>query len=331
MVSEREHQKPTKHSDDYVEEVSDSSQPISTRFSLINYNHSTSIVFFGTDDFSLVALQGLIESGYNIAAVVTKPDSKSGRGQTLQPSVVKKLALQHNIPVWQPLKVSEINENIKSLGDVAGVLSSYGKIIPETTINLFSPGIINIHPSLLPLYRGPSPIESAIKNGDKQTGVTIMQLTAGMDSGPIYGQIVHELSGNENRIDLYKTLASAGSATLLQLLPTILSNPSIIPSPQDDSKAVYCSLLSKDDAWLKPDHTTVVQAERLVRAYLGFPKTKIDILDRTLIITKSHIASEQKSPLDIKCIGGDYLSIDELVAPSGRTMSARDFLNGYAS
>jgi methionyl-tRNA formyltransferase len=294
-------------------------------------NLSKTIVFFGTDDFSLVALQGLIESGYNIAAVVTKPDSKSGRGQTLQPSVVKKLALQHDIPVWQPLKVTEINDKISALGDVAGVLSSYGKIIPESTINLFNPGIINFHPSLLPLYRGPSPIESDIKNGDKQTGVTIMQLTAGMDSGPIYGQIVHELSGHETRIDLYQTLASAGVATLLQILPSVLSDPSIIPSPQDDSKAVYCSLLSKDDAWLKPESTTAVTAERLVRAYLGFPKTKIDILDRTLIITKAHVSSEQKSPLDIKCVNGDYLSIDELIAPSGRTMSARDFLNGYAA
>lgn len=331
MVSEREHQKPTKHSDSYVEKVSDSSQPISARSSLRNYNHSTSIVFFGTDDFSLVALQGLIESGYNIAAVVTKPDSKSGRGQTLQPSVVKKLALQHNIPVWQPLKVSEINEDIHALGDVAGVLSSYGKIIPESTINLFNPGIINIHPSLLPLYRGPSPIESAIKNGDKQTGVTIMQLTAGMDSGPIYRQIVHELSGHETRLDLYQALASAGTATLLQILPSVLSDSSIIPSPQDDSKAVYCSLLSKDDAWLKPDVTTAASAERLVRAYMGFPKTKIDALGRTLIITKAHVSSEQKSPLDIKCADGDYLSIDELIAPSGRTMSARDFLNGYTA
>lgn len=290
---------------------------------------SKTIVFFGTDNFSLIALQGLIKSGYNIAAVVTKPDSKSGRGQVLTASSVKKLALEHNITVWQPSKVSEINDSIQSLGDnVVGVLSSYGKIIPETTINLFTPGIINIHPSLLPLYRGPSPIESAIKNGDKQTGVSIMKLTAGMDSGPIYGQTVHKLSGHETRPELYQTLALAGTEALLSLLPTIIDE-SLQPTPQDDSKVLYCKLLAKDDAWLKPNDVTAQTAERFVRAHLGFPKTKIDILGHTVIITKAHVSSEQKTPLDLQCQSGGFLTIDELIAPSGRTMSAKDFLNGY--
>ena len=292
-------------------------------------NISKKIVFFGTDEFSLVALRALIESGYNVVAVVTKPDSKRGRGQVLTAPSVKKLAIGHNITVWQPLKVSAINDDIQSLGnDVAGVLASFGKIIPESTINLFKPGIINIHPSLLPLYRGSSPIESAIKNGDEQTGVSIMQLTAGMDAGPIYGHIIHKLSGKETRPELYKTLANAGTAALISMLPAILDG-SIQPTPQDDSKAVYCNMLSKNDAVLKPDEITADTAERLVRAYLGFPKTKIDILGHTVIITKAHVSNDQKTPLDIPCKGGEYLSIDELVAPSGRTMSASDFLNGH--
>ena len=294
-------------------------------------NTSKTIVFFGTDEFSLVTLRGLIDAGYNIAAVVTKPDSKSGRGQLLTASRVKKLALEHNITVWQPSKVSEINDDIKKLGNgVAGILSSYGKIIPESTINLFKPGIINIHPSLLPIYRGPSPIESAIENNDKQTGVSIMKLEAGMDSGPIYGQIIYNLSGQETRPELYQTLAYIGAKTLLGLLPAILDQ-SIQPNPQDDSKAVYCSLLTKDDAWLKPSNVTAKKAECSVRAHLGFPKTKFDIFGKTIIVTKSHISKEQKSPLDIKCLDGDYLSIDQLIAPSGRTMSARDFINGHAA
>jgi len=290
---------------------------------------SKTIVFFGTDDSSLVALQGLVESGYNVAAVVTKPDSKSGRGQTLTAPSVKKFALDHNITAWQPVKVSDINDDIKALGpDITGVLVSYGKIIPESTINLFNPGIINVHPSLLPLYRGPSPIESAIENGNPQTGVSIMKLTAGMDAGPVYGQIIHKLSGRETRPELYKTLFQAGIIALLDILPSIISG-SLQPTPQDDSKATYCKLFDKDDAWLKPNEVAAAKAGRLVRAHLGFPKTKIDILGHIVIITKAHVTSEQKTPLDILCQDNNYLSIDELIAPNGRTMSAKDFINGY--
>lgn len=292
-------------------------------------NTSKTIVFFGTDEFSAIALRALIDSSYNIAAVVTKPDSKSGRGQQLEASAVKKLAIENNIDVWQPSKVSDIEENIKKLGpNTAGVLVSYGKIIPKSTIELFNPGIINVHPSLLPIYRGPSPIESAIENGDTQTGVSIMLLTPEMDAGPVYGHILHELSGNESRIGLRKNLAQAGATALLSMLPGILDG-SLRPTPQDEGAAVYCKLLSKDDAWLKPQEITADAAERLVRAHLGFPKTKIDISDHPIIITKSHISKERKTPLDIQCQDNNYLSIDELIAPSGRGMMARDFLNGY--
>jgi methionyl-tRNA formyltransferase len=291
---------------------------------------SKTIVFFGTEDFSLTALRGLVEAGYNIAAVVTKPDSKRGRDQKLTPPSVKVFALEHDIPVWQPAKLAEITADIQSLGESVGVLVSYGKIIPQSTIDLFSPGIINVHPSLLPLYRGPSPIESAIKNGDTQTGITIMQLAAGMDSGPIYTQMIHPLLGVETRPQLYQTLAGAGTAALLSTLPAIL-NGSLLPMPQNEDKAVYCKLLDKKDAWLTPDQVTAQEAERLVRAQLDFPKSKITVLGHDIIITKAHISEESKTPLDVVCRGGASLSIDELIAPSGRLVSAQAFLNGYAA
>lgn len=289
------------------------------------------IVFFGTDDSSLIVLRGLVESDAKIAAVVTKPDSKSGRGQSLTPPSVKKFAINHNIPVWQPTKISNINDDIKALGtDVVGVLASFGKIIPESTINLFNPGIINLHPSLLPLYRGPSPIESTIENGDERTGVSIMKLAAGMDNGPVYRQVYYELSGKETRPELYEILFTLGTKTLIDMLPSIVDG-SLQPSPQDDSKAVYCKLFTKEDAWLKPSEVSAEKAERLVRAHLGFPKTKVVVSDYTIIITKAHVSDEYKNPLDILCQDNKYLSVDELVAPSGRTMSAKDFLNGYLS
>lgn len=292
-------------------------------------NTSKTIIFFGTDDFSLTALQGLIDADYNIIAVVTKPDSKSGRGQILTMLSVKKLAQKYNIPVWQPLKIVDINIDIQKIDTKpTGVLVSFGKIIPQSTIDLFEPGIINVHPSLLPIYRGPSPIESAIKNGDSQTGISIMKLSFKMDAGPIYGQIVHKLSGIETCRELYQTMAQLGTTILLELLPSII-NGSLQPTPQDDNKAKYCQLIAKDEAWLKPTETTAIEAERIVRAYIIFPKTKFKIFENTIIITKAHVENEQQTKLDILCSDNKYLSIDELIAPSGRKMSSKDFINGY--
>jgi methionyl-tRNA formyltransferase len=291
---------------------------------------SKTILFFGTEAFSLTALKGLVEAGYRIAAVVTKPDSISGRHQKSTPPVVKTYAIEHDIPVWQPNKLFEIHNDIVALGDVVGVLVSYGKIIPASIIDLFNPGIINVHPSLLPMYRGPSPIESAIKDGLDETGVSIMQLTPKMDAGPVYAHIRHPLTGTEVYPLLYQTLANAGIALLLHILPAIIDG-SLLPSPQNDNESTYCQLLDKKDVLLQPDKITATEAERLVRAYLDFPRTKIGIGDNMIIITKSHVSSNQRSILDVPCMDGEYLSIDELIAPSGKTMSASAFLNGYAA
>ena len=293
-------------------------------------NTSVKIVLFGTKDFSLAALTGLIDAGYHIAAVVTKPDSKKGRGQHLVPPAVKVLAMQHDIPVWQPIKLTEIRDNLQALTPVVGVLVSFGMIIPQSIIDIFTPGIINVHPSLLPTYRGPSPIESAIKNGDKKTGVTIMQLSAKMDAGPIYAAQEYPLTGTENRPELYGVLAAVGTDLLLRTLPTIIEG-SLYPAPQDDAKATYCALLQKADAWLDPKVLTAVQAERRVRAYLGFPKSKLRVEGHDIIIIKAHVTRIQKTPLDMVCQDGVFLAIDELVAPSGRSMNVDAFLRGYAA
>jgi methionyl-tRNA formyltransferase len=291
-------------------------------------NTSKTLVFFGTEEFSLTALTGLIEAGYSIAAVVTKPDSRKGRGQKLVPPTVKVVAERHNIPVWQPEKLSDITDSVKALNHPIGVLVSYGKIIPQSIIDLFEPGIINLHPSLLPLYRGPSPIESAIKNGDTVTGVSIMKLSAAMDAGPIYSTKEHVLNGTETRLELYHTLATIGTDLLLETLPRIIDG-SLQPVEQDKTKAVYCQLLKKEDSILDPTAVTAHAAERRVRAHIGFPKTKLSIDDTQIVITKAHVSTEKKTPLDILCQDGAYLSIDELIAPSGRTMDSAAFLRGY--
>jgi len=290
---------------------------------------SKTIVFFGTEDFSLVALERLIEADYHIAAVVTKPDSRKGRGHKLTPPHVKVLAEKHHIPVWQPQKLKEVTEEIRRLGSVAGVLVSYGKIIPQSIIELFDPGIINVHPSLLPKYRGPSPIESVIANGDSETGISIMQLSTAMDAGPVYTQIHHTLTGTETQPELYSTLAHKGADLLVRILPDILKGE-LTPTSQDESQVTYCQLLIKEDAWLDLNKLTATEAERKVRAHLAYPKSKLQFGNHIIIITKAHVALSPKTPLDFVCRDGAFLSVDEVVAPSGRRMSADAFLRGYA-
>lgn len=292
-------------------------------------NMSKTIIFFGTEDFSAAILARLLEGGYHIAAVVTKPDTKRGRGHQLTMPLVKEIALRHNIEVWQPVKIAEINDHIAALGEVAGVLVSYGKIIPKSTIALFTPGIINVHPSLLPKYRGPSPIESAIANGDSKTGVSIMQLSAEMDAGPVYAVREYPLLGTETRPELYAELANFGANLLLQVLTNIL-NGDLNPTEQDESLATYCKLLSKDDTNLDLSTLSAAKAEQLIRAHLGFPKSKLTINGHTIVITKAHVTVQQKTPLDLRCADGAYLSVDTLIAPSGRNMDQAAFLRGYA-
>lgn len=289
---------------------------------------SKTIVFFGTDEFSAASLRELIAKGFTIGAVVTKPDSRKGRGRELSKSIVKQIAEANNIPVWQPLDVNAITEHVQKIKDPIGVLVSYGKIIPKAVIDLFNPGIVNVHPSLLPLYRGPSPIESAILNGDTETGVTIMQLSAAMDAGPIYSQITVPLIDVETTPDLEVQLGDLGAQELALTLPAIM-NGTIQPTPQNEELATYCHLLTKEESQLNTENLTAEQAERQVRAYLAFPKTKVIIAGQPVVITKSHVSSTAMTLLDLACSDGRYLSVDELIGPSGKVMDAQAFLNGY--
>ena len=295
-------------------------------------NMSKTILFFGTDLFSAAALHSLIEAEYTIGAVITKPDSRSGRGQKLTKPLVKQIAEAHSIPVWQPTKLLDISNDIKAFNtasnEVVGVLSSFGRIIPQSIIDLFPLGIINIHPSLLPLYRGPSPIETTIENGDQQTGVSIMKLSAEMDAGPIFAQQVYKLDGTETQPYLYETLAELGGRMLIETLPEILDGQLVAAAQQ--AGAVYCHLLEKAAALIDPAEITAVEAERKVRAHLDFPKTKLTIHGQLVIITKAHVSNET-TDLSVAFKAGQFLIIDELISTSGRRMSGQAFSNGYAA
>ena len=286
------------------------------------------IVFFGTEDFSLYSLKTLIEAGFPVVAVVTKPDTKRGRDRALTQPAVKSYAEEHGVLVLQPSNLSDITQYIGSLSSPVGVLASYGKIIPQSILDLFSPGIINIHPSLLPKYRGPSPIEAAIEHRDSHTGVSIMKLVAKMDAGPIYTQAPYALDQTESKPELYNTLGLMGANLLAHTLPSIVDG-SLQPTPQNESEATYCPLLSKKESLLDPKKITPGDAEARIRAHLGFPRTRMTIAGHQIIVTKAHAVMSKRSPLDIQCKNGAYLSIDELIAPTGRTMDAKGFINGY--
>lgn len=285
------------------------------------------LIFFGTEDFSAAALQHLLASDYELVAVVTKPAAPAGRGRQLKEPQVAELAKKAGIKVFQPAKVTEINDDIAGLRPTHGVLSAYGKILPQSTIDLFPGGIINIHPSLLPKYRGPSPIEAAILNGDKQTGVSLMQISAGMDEGPVYAQTTIDIPLQIDRVELSKLLAKVGADFLMTKLDVILDG-TLSPSPQNSADATYTKLLSKDDGLVDFKEPASV-IERKVRAYASWPKARAKLQGHEVIITKSRVASSTSDgDLVVACQPG-YLEILELTAPSGKTISGKDFLLGY--
>lgn len=290
-------------------------------------NKSKKLVFFATDDFSLPSLHKLIASGYDIAAVITKPDAAAGRGRNLKSPAVKSLAKKAGIAVWQPSQVLEIGGKLKPLKLDYGVLVAYGKLIPPAVLELFKGGIINVHPSLLPKYRGPSPIEAAILNGDRQTGVSLMKLTEGMDEGPVYAQATVDIPLDLDRILLGGYLASVGADLLIRKLPAILDG-SLLPQQQNSRLASYTKLLTKADGQLKWSEPAPV-IERKIRAYQGFPKPRAKIDGHQIVITKARLAeSAADGALVMACRPG-FIEILELVAPSGRLISGADFSRGY--
>lgn len=221
-----------------------------------------------------------------------------------------------------------IPADLAESGAEAAILVAFGKIIPQAVIDLFPKGIINIHPSLLPQYRGPTPIETAILDGAKETGVSLMRLSAKMDAGPVYSQERIQLSDTETKQQLADRLLQAGEELLLDKLEAILEGW-LTPKPQLDSAATYTKLLNKEDGvldWHKPAE----QLGREVRAYAGWPRSRGEIFGKEVIVTKARTVNNDKGGgLVIKCQPG-YLEIEQLIAPSGRTMLGADFIRGYS-
>lgn len=232
----------------------------------------------------------------------------------------------------------------KSHPNAFGVLASYGVIIKSDVLDLFEPiGILNLHPSLLPKYRGPSPIETAIKNGDTTFGVSIMKLAPAMDAGPIYYQTSLEFPLDTSKDSIYQSLGEAGATWLLEHLANLPT-----PSPQDDSHATYTEKLDKSMSALDPAKNTALELSNRIRAFADFPKSKLEIRDLDCTIIKAHPESSEFTPdertfvvnftskkigkptkLSLCCRNNTYLTIDEIQPAGRKIMDAKSFVNGY--
>ena len=300
------------------------------------------LVFFGNERLATgvtttaPTLQALIAAGYDVAAlVVSQADpARSRKARILEVAAV---AEQAGIPVLTPEKPDEISDQIKSLNAQAGILIAYGRLVPESVINLFPRGIINIHPSLLPKRRGSTPIENTILYGETETGVSLMQLTKDMDAGPIYAQQNIEVPADVSKQALADTLLNLGKDMLIENLPAILSG-ALEPEPQDDLDATYDKQINKDVSELDTSKPAT-DLEREVRAYAGWPRSRIMLGTTQVIVTRAHVAKGvtglegtlwlQDKQLGIHC-SEDTLVIDTLIPPGKKEMPAAAFLAGYS-
>lgn len=295
---------------------------------------SKRVVFFGNERLvsglkhtDTPLLKGLIAHGYDVVAVVVNnTDAVSRTARTLE---VADVAREHGIPVLTPNRPADILDELSNLHADFAVLSAYGRIIPQRVIDVFSPiGIINIHPSLLPRHRGSTPIETTIVSGDAVAGVSIMQLTAGMDEGPVYDQSTLELNASETKFDLYDRLSTMGAELLFDLLPSI-ADGTLQPKPQQTDGVTYTTTIEKKDGNIDPSTDTAEVISRKVRAHLGFPKSRLHYKNTDVIVTS---AKPVDAPVDsafcLPCADNTTLLIETIIAPSGKTMSGDAFLRG---
>jgi methionyl-tRNA formyltransferase len=294
---------------------------------------SKSLIFFGNERLSsgfvpdgAPTLEALIDAGYDVKAVVA--NYETGTSRKARELEIEAVAKRHGIPVLLPDRPKDIIDELKAFDAEIGVLVAYGRIIPQSIIDIFPKGILNIHPSLLPCYRGSIPIEQAILDGASQTGVSVMGLVKEMDAGPVYAQQRVELTGNETKQELTQLLLNLGGKLVLEVLPSALDGTAT-PKAQDESQATFTSLINKADGHMDL-HKSAEQLEREIRAYAVWPKSRLELYEHQVVVTKAHVAQTKDAGALVIDAQPGYLEIDELVAPSGKKMSGADFLRGYA-
>lgn len=301
------------------------------------------IVYMGTPDFAVGALEALIKAGHQITAVVTQPDKPKGRSSKLQMSPVKQCALKYKIPVFQPVKIKAKEETamLRNFEADIFIVAAFGQILSEEILKMPKYGCINIHASLLPKYRGAGPIQRVILDGEKETGITIMQMDKGIDTGDILLQSVVPIDPKETGDSLHDKLAEEGAKLIVEALGKIEAGE-ITPRKQNEEEACYAGMLQKSTGRIDWNQDAA-QIERLVRGLNSWPSAYTTYHGKTLKIWSSDIseyeaASKDAVPGMVTAVmkdaiyvrtGDKDLKITELQLEGKKRMAVKDFLLGY--
>lgn len=299
------------------------------------------IVYMGTPDFAVLPLRAMKEAGFEVAAVVTQPDKPKGRGKTMMPTPVKEEAVALGLPVYQPVKVKEPEflEILKEIAPDIIVVAAFGQIIPKTILNLPRFGCINIHASLLPKYRGAAPIQQAVIDGEKESGVTIQKMGEGLDTGDMISKAVVVLSPEETGGSLFDKLSKAGADLLVKTLPSIFDGTAVYEKQPEESPTPYASMITKQMGLL--DFTKSAEVlERLVRGLNPWPSAYTFLNGKTLKVWKSRVGEEKGSALPGTVVKTDKngihvaccdktLILEEIQIEGKKRMDAEAFLRGY--
>ena len=297
------------------------------------------IVFMGTPDYAVKTLEEIIAAGHKVSAVFAQPDKPVGRKHILTPPPVKVCAEKYNIPVFQPesLKNEEVYSSLKEINPDIIVVVAYGKLLPENILNLPKFGCVNGHASLLPKYRGASPIQWCIVCGETTTGVTTMYMNKGMDTGDILEQQTVEIGNEETAEELFERLSVISASLMVSTLER-LEKGEITPKKQDESKASYAPIIKKEMAFIDFEAMTARQVSCAVRGYYSWPCAyfflggkRIKII-KAAVGSKSDIAvgciSDNEENLSIVCKDGVSINLLEIQPEGSKPMTAEQFLNG---
>ena len=300
------------------------------------------IIFAGTPDFAAKHLKALIDSNHNVIAVFSQPDRPAGRGNKLKASPVKQLAIKNNLPVYQPttLKTIENQQVIANLNADIMIVVAYGLILPQAVLDMPKLGCLNVHGSLLPKWRGAAPIQRACWAGDSETGITIMQMDAGLDTGDMLYKLACPIEPSDTSATLYEKLAKLGPQALLETL-TLMNQGKIKPEKQQQSQATYAEKLSKQEAKLDWN-LSAIQLERCVRAFNPWPVSYFEVNGEPIKVWQAQVmATQHNQPVgtilqaDKKgiCIATSDGSLNmTILQPAGKKpMSAQDLLNSRKS
>lgn len=288
------------------------------------------IVYFGTPDFAVESLKALINAGHDVCAVVTREDKPKGRGYEMMPSPVKAEAVRHGIPVLHPVKMKDeaFLDNLREFDADVFVVAAYGRILPKVLLDIPSKGCINIHASLLPSYRGAAPIQWAVIDGLKETGITIMLMDEGLDTGDILKQYRISIADDETGGSLFDKLAVLGGEAIVDSLK-LLEEGKLNPEKQGDTDTNYARMLTKADGnidWNRPAE----EIERLIRGLDPWPSAYTDFNGKTLKIWKAVVSEtcDDDNPLCFRT-GNGYLCAKEVQLEGKKRMTAEAFLLGY--